>query len=282
MSFPAMSWAVRQKLPCTQKIVLLMLAERHNKDSGQCNPSHDRLADDCGLTRRSVMEQIAKLEGAGYLRIRHRSSNNVKLPNQYVLVFSFGVQEEIKDFEEVVNDVHHPVVNKVQGVVNHVPLVVNVVHQGSEPRSHKPVIEPVIEPKEKKKSAAAPTIPDVPDEVLADFLKIRKAKNAPLTNTAIAGIRREAGKAGITMTDALIVCCEAGWQGFRADWYAKRTQPAVIAPQRQAESFAERDARAKREAWEAMTNRKWPEQDLPANARGLVIDAEPNNIRRIA
>ena len=277
-----MSWAVRQKLPCTQKIVLLMLAERHNKDSGQCNPSHDRLADDCGLTRRSVMEQIAKLEGAGYLRIRHRSSNNVKLPNQYVLVFSFGVQEEIKEFEEVVNDVHHPVVNKVQGVVNHVPLVVNDVHQGSEPGSHKPVIEPVIEPKEKKKSAVAPTIPDVPDEVLADFLKIRKAKNAPLTNTAIAGIRREAGKAGITMTEALTVCCEAGWQGFRADWYAKRTQPAAIALQRQTESFAERDARAKREAWEVMSGRKWPEQDLPANARGLVIDAEPNNLRRIA
>lgn len=43
MSFNAMAWAVRQKLPCTQKIVLMMLAERHNKDSGQCNPSHDLL-----------------------------------------------------------------------------------------------------------------------------------------------------------------------------------------------------------------------------------------------
>lgn len=80
--------------------------------------------------------------------------------------------------------------------------------------------------REEKKSADAPTIPDVPDEVLADFLKIRKAKNAPLTNTAIAGIRREADKAGITMTEALTACCEFSWQGFNAGWYAERQAKA--------------------------------------------------------
>ena len=36
------------------------------------------------------------------------------------------------------------------------------------------------------------------------------------------GIRREAAKAGIGLADALAYCCEAGWQGFNAGWYADR------------------------------------------------------------
>ena len=56
MSFQAQAWAVRQKLPCTQKMVLLMLAVRHNSDTDKCHPSHAKLADDCGLSRRSVID----------------------------------------------------------------------------------------------------------------------------------------------------------------------------------------------------------------------------------
>jgi hypothetical protein len=83
--------------------------------------------------------------------------------------------------------------------------------------------------------AAAIACPaDVPAGVFADFLTIRKARRAPLTNTALEGIGREAGKAGISLADALAVCCERGWVGFRADWYgdgntlaaAKTARPA--------------------------------------------------------
>ena len=69
--------------------------------------------------------------------------------------------------------------------------------------------------------AAAIACPaDVPAEVFVDFLTIRKSKRAPLTNTALAGIRREADKAGLSLADALAVCCERGWVGFRADWHS--------------------------------------------------------------
>ena len=56
---------------------------------------------------------------------------------------------------------------------------------------------------------------------MADFLKIRKAKKAPLTETAITGIRREAEKAGLTMTQAVTVSVERNWQAFKADWYTE-------------------------------------------------------------
>lgn len=61
-------------------------------------------------------------------------------------------------------------------------------------------------------------------KVLSDYLAVRKAKRAgPLTDTAIAGLQREADKAGITLADAITACCEFSWTGFNADWYAERT-----------------------------------------------------------
>jgi uncharacterized protein YdaU (DUF1376 family) len=61
-----------------------------------------------------------------------------------------------------------------------------------------------------------------PDGVTPDvwdgFLKVRKAKKAPVTATAIAGIEREARKAGWSLNAALTECCARGWAGFKADW----------------------------------------------------------------
>lgn len=81
--------------------------------------------------------------------------------------------------------------------------------------------------KEKKESAYAPPLPA---DLLKDFLQVRKAKKAgALTKTAIAGIQREADKAGISLEAAVIACCEYGWQGFNAQWYAERTAGRPVA-----------------------------------------------------
>jgi hypothetical protein len=63
---------------------------------------------------------------------------------------------------------------------------------------------------------------DVSEPVWQDFQRLRREKRAPLTDTALAGVRREADKAGVPMEVALSYCCEAGWQGFNAGWYADR------------------------------------------------------------
>lgn len=85
MSFEAMAWAVKHKLPSKQKIVILMLANRTNGDTGRCDPSHKRLAEDCGLSVSSVKRAISDLEQAGILRVIERHSGEVQLPNQYLL-----------------------------------------------------------------------------------------------------------------------------------------------------------------------------------------------------
>lgn len=81
-----------------------------------------------------------------------------------------------------------------------------------------------------RKSSAQPDKPDgVRAQVWSDFLSIRKAKRAPLTETALAGIRREAQSAGWPLDAALAECVSRGWQGFKAEWVrdAKPPRPTI-------------------------------------------------------
>lgn len=85
MSFQAMTWAVEQELPVKEKMTLMMLANRTNHDTGRCDPSHKRLARDCGMSESSVKRAIAQLAELGLLEIESRKVGDVNLPNQYVL-----------------------------------------------------------------------------------------------------------------------------------------------------------------------------------------------------
>jgi len=73
---------------------------------------------------------------------------------------------------------------------------------------------------DKRAAARDDLFPEVDPEIARDFRKLRAAKKAPITKTAVAGIRREAGKAGLSLQKALAICCERGWTGFKADWLA--------------------------------------------------------------
>lgn len=79
----------------------------------------------------------------------------------------------------------------------------------------------------RRKAVARPE--DVPEQVWQDWLALRKGRRAAVTETALAGIRREATKAGLTLQQALEHSTAQGWQGFRADWLRERgTKPAEV------------------------------------------------------
>jgi len=67
MSFQAMAWAVKQPLPCSEKMVLLMLANFAN-DVNQCWPSVARLAADSGLSASKVRKCVVWLERVGMVQ----------------------------------------------------------------------------------------------------------------------------------------------------------------------------------------------------------------------
>lgn len=66
---------------------------------------------------------------------------------------------------------------------------------------------------------------DIDSQLLNDYMQVRKAKRAPkVSKTVYDAFVRECKLAQITITDALRICVERNWVGFKADWYIK--QPA--------------------------------------------------------
>lgn len=81
---------------------------------------------------------------------------------------------------------------------------------------------PMKEEKPKRKRSSNVQKPEsVSEQVWNDFTALRTKRRAPITETALKGIQREAEKAGITLEEALSTCCERGWQGFKAEWYRR-------------------------------------------------------------
>jgi len=80
---------------------------------------------------------------------------------------------------------------------------------------------------ETKKKATSVAPPEgVSDSVWQEFKSLRKAKKAPITQRAIDKISEEAKLAGWTLEKALEECIVRGWQAFKAEWVAKKGNPA--------------------------------------------------------
>jgi len=87
---------------------------------------------------------------------------------------------------------------------------------------HTPPVSSNDETRPARKLKAEKAIPATkPDEIAApvwrDFIGQRKTV---FTETALAGIGREAEKAGWTLSAALAEAATRGWQSFKADWVA--------------------------------------------------------------
>ena len=80
-----------------------------------------------------------------------------------------------------------------------------------------------VEPKEKRKKPHTFSFSDivalgVDEDIAKDFILHRKAKRAPLTETAWNGIAREIALSKMTVSDGISMMMTMGWTGFKADW----------------------------------------------------------------
>lgn len=201
-----MTLAFRAAIPATRKLVLLALADCAN-DQGECYPSIPHLVSKCSLAERTVQEAIAQLEDAGLVRREFRTGRAT------VYWVSPGDQPPQQA---------HPRTSRTPAAGAPTPAAgapppPQQAHPTPAAGAPITIIEPSKEPSPKRKT---PAIADVSASVYSDWIALRKAKRAPVTETAIAGIRREAEKAGMTIQDALELCCQRGWTGFKAEWVA--------------------------------------------------------------
>ena len=82
-----------------RKLVLLKLADNAN-DQGECWPSYQYIADQCEMSKRSVMVHISKLVEDGFLKKEIRiGGEKINKSNLYTLMVgagdSLGVVQEI-------------------------------------------------------------------------------------------------------------------------------------------------------------------------------------------
>lgn len=93
MSMKAVVWALHQaELTPAQKIVLLMLSDRHNPDMG-CFPSTKRLSADCNMSASSVFAHLAALEKKGLIERKGRArENGQQTSNSYHLNMEGAIQ----------------------------------------------------------------------------------------------------------------------------------------------------------------------------------------------
>lgn len=75
------------------------------------------------------------------------------------------------------------------------------------------------EPKKNRFDAKASLMAlGVDEQVAEDWLRVRKVKDLPLTKTALKGVITEAGKAKLTVPQAIERAASEGWAGFKAIW----------------------------------------------------------------
>lgn len=100
MSHRAVNWALEQRqLKPGAWVVLIHLADRHNKDTRQVNPRQDTLSRDCNMSRATVNRHLDTLESAGILTRVQRQDPATKrqLATFYILGLDFDDPPDVDD-----------------------------------------------------------------------------------------------------------------------------------------------------------------------------------------
>jgi hypothetical protein len=81
----------------------------------------------------------------------------------------------------------------------------------------------------KEKKATGVACPQgVVEEVWQDWLQLRKAKKAPVTQTVVNSATKEAEKAGISLNAFLTIWCARGSQGLQAEWLKPNERQPMV------------------------------------------------------
>lgn len=233
-----MAKAWEMPLSQSEKLVLLALCD-HANDDGVCYPSQEYLAEKCSMSRRSLIDQINKLKAYGILIAERRQKNGGRLANVYTIV--------LDNFTQCANSAHAKSACENSACADSAHANVQITadscakfaHAIKEEPSSNHQEEPSIytpPPNGKKQTAGEKkqgvwveslellTGKGVDEQIAKDFIAVRKSHKAPLTMTALGRIEREAGKAGLSLEQAVCLCAEKGWRGFEAEWLTNSTQ----------------------------------------------------------
>ena len=82
------------ELPTSEKIILILLADNANDESGECWPSQGYLAKRSGMSRQNVNLVINKLQEKGHIKIEHRyREDGGQRSNVYTVIPSLIIRQ---------------------------------------------------------------------------------------------------------------------------------------------------------------------------------------------
>ena len=91
MSFEAAAWAIKTRPSSkTAKLILIILADHHNRDNQRCDPSIKGLAEESMSSESTARRALRSLEEEGFLTSVERSGKRT----QYNLNIGFGVEKK--------------------------------------------------------------------------------------------------------------------------------------------------------------------------------------------
>ena len=226
-----------------RKLVLIKLADNAN-DEGYCWPSHQNVADICEIGHSTARKHISVLEEQGYVLIENRKGPKGNMSNRYKLQFP-PIPPETATDDCSDNSPPMPPDSAAPVPPDGTPMPLDStppVPPGSTGICHsfEPVNEPVKEIPEGSQSDDSTslmsdrlgklkpkTVDDdlwtqftdrVDPDHLRDWLAYRKARRSPVSPTVIKAMQREAAKANLTIAQAVQICAERPWIGFKAEY----------------------------------------------------------------
>ena len=208
-----------------RKLVLLKLADNAN-DDGICFPSYQYIADKCEMTRRSAIRHIEYLIKMGLVSKKERKNKDGSISNLYFLHLEQGSENFALGGENISLGSENFALG---GSENISPIT-----------SHS--LEPVNEPKKTTQKSESEMLLErfgITGQLAKDFITHRKAKKAPITETAMNGFLREANKVRLSVAESVAISIERNWQGLKATWYLKDKELQSIKQPQSSNTFAD-------------------------------------------
>ena len=222
MSVDATRWAWKAPVKnATQRLILLSLADRAGEHH-TCYPSNKRLAQDTMLNLKTVQKSVCELIELGLIADtgeRKGSTNQVRVL-QLISVDSREYNEpkigsvkqtQKRNSTKIGNDPKNGTGNEPKIGVCNEPKI-GLGNLPIEPNNESNNI------KEKFSFAGALKKLGANEQLISDWLQVRKAKKAGNTKTALNGFMKQVEKSGLPLNTVLEICVIRSWQGFNVDW----------------------------------------------------------------
>lgn len=224
MSTTVMAACWPLQMSATEKAVLISLADNAN-DHGECWPALATIAERTCLHRATVIRAIEGLERRRYIvadRSNGRHSRYTITPRSDL----FNSDQSHSATGSTARPVaqRDPSLSATTGsTVRRDPSHSATGPVAQRDTNRKEPSRTVTKSNRQGARTSAPDHPqDVPESTWMDWLALRKAKRAPVSETVITQARAESAKAGMSFADFLAEWCVRGSQGLKAEWITGR------------------------------------------------------------